>query len=176
MMVGAPAQQPVADQHDHPVGEIARDADHDHAADHQLGARQGAAVHDDGAQALRHAGHLADHDDEPGEAQPQSQAGEDGGRRGRQHDLVELRVAAAAQHRGRLEQFGIDRAHAEDGVEQDRIEGAEADQREGRLGAQPEQDHRQRQPGRDGDRPHQLQEGIEQHARRRHAADHQAER
>src|SRR5580693_5665811 len=77
MMVGAPAQQPVADQHDDPVGEIARDADHDHAADHQLGARQRSAVHDDGAQALRHAGHLADHDDEPGEAQPQPQASED---------------------------------------------------------------------------------------------------
>src|SRR5882724_11603358 len=31
-MVGrAPAQQPVADQHDHAVGEIARNADHDHA-------------------------------------------------------------------------------------------------------------------------------------------------
>src|SRR5580692_515077 len=67
MMVGAPAQQPVADQHDDPVREIARDADHDHAADHQLGAGQRAAVHDDGAQALRHAGHLADHDDEPGQ-------------------------------------------------------------------------------------------------------------
>src|ERR1700722_5661893 len=53
MVVGTPAQQPVADQHDDPVGEIARDADHDHAADHQLGARQGAAIHDDGAQPLR---------------------------------------------------------------------------------------------------------------------------
>src|SRR3984893_12583395 len=68
MMVGAPAQQAVADQHDDPVGEIARDTDHDHAADHQLGARQRAAVHDDRTQALRHAGHLADHDDEPCQA------------------------------------------------------------------------------------------------------------
>src|SRR5476651_2739719 len=33
MMVRAPAQQAVADGHDHTVGEVARDADHDHAAD-----------------------------------------------------------------------------------------------------------------------------------------------
>src|ERR1700730_15718113 len=29
MVVGTPAQQPVADHHDHAVGEIARDTDHD---------------------------------------------------------------------------------------------------------------------------------------------------
>src|SRR3954451_7277097 len=50
MVCGTPAQQAVADRHDDPVGEIARDADHDHAADHQLGARQRAAVHDHRAQ------------------------------------------------------------------------------------------------------------------------------
>src|SRR5438046_7376074 len=33
MMVGAPAQQAVADGHDDAVGEIARDADDDHTAD-----------------------------------------------------------------------------------------------------------------------------------------------
>src|SRR5882757_5171083 len=33
MMAGAPAQQAVADHHDHAVGEVARQPDHDHAAD-----------------------------------------------------------------------------------------------------------------------------------------------
>src|SRR3954464_2612637 len=37
MIAGTPAQQPVADCDHDPVGEIARDTDHDHAADHQLG-------------------------------------------------------------------------------------------------------------------------------------------
>ena len=91
------------------------------------------AIHDDGAEALRHARHLADHDDEPGEAEAEPQAGEDRGQRGRQHHLEELRVAAAAEHRGGLEQLRLHAAHAEDGVEQDRIEGAEEDQEEGRL-------------------------------------------
>src|SRR3954466_1744761 len=36
-----PAQQAVAGRHHHAVRQIARDADHDHAADHQLGAREG---------------------------------------------------------------------------------------------------------------------------------------
>ena len=40
----------------------------------------------------------------------------------RQHDLAEQRRAVAAEHRGGLEQPVVDRAHAEDGVEQDRIE------------------------------------------------------
>src|SRR4030095_1456862 len=67
MMARTPAQQAVADHHDHAVGEVAREPDHDHAADHQVGARERAGVHDHRPQALRHAGHLADHDDEPGE-------------------------------------------------------------------------------------------------------------
>src|SRR5471030_2268606 len=81
MMVGTPAQQAVADRHDDAVGDIARHADHDHTADHQLGARQRAAVHDHRAQPFRHAGHLADHDHEPGETEAKTQAGEDRRRR-----------------------------------------------------------------------------------------------
>src|SRR5215510_1971821 len=73
----APAQQAVADRHHDAVGDVAREPDHDHAADDEVGARQRAGVHDDGAQALRHARHLADHDHEPCEAQAETQAGED---------------------------------------------------------------------------------------------------
>src|SRR4051794_32811519 len=40
MISRTPAQQPVADRDHAPVGEIPRHADHDHAADHQLGARE----------------------------------------------------------------------------------------------------------------------------------------
>src|SRR5471032_1028749 len=130
MMVGTPAQEAIADGHDHAVREVARDADHDHAADDELGARKRAPVHDHCTQPLRHAGHLADHDHEPGETEAEPETREDRRYGGRQHDLVELRVAAATKHRGRLEELRIDGAHAEDRVEQDRIEGAEADQRE----------------------------------------------
>src|SRR5476651_2620370 len=128
MMVRAPAQEAIADGHDHAVRKIARDADHDHAADHELGARQRASVHDHRAQSLRHAGHLADNDHEPRETEAETQAGEDRRHGGRQHDLVKLCIAATAQHRGRFKEFRIDGAHAEDRVEQDRIEGTEADQ------------------------------------------------
>src|SRR5512142_469656 len=96
MMTGTPAQQAIADGNDDTVGDVARDADHDHAADHQLGARQRAAVHDHRAQPLRHAGHLADHDHEPGEAETEPQPGEDRRRRRRQHYFEELQVSFAA--------------------------------------------------------------------------------
>src|SRR5471032_1356991 len=122
MMVGTPAQEAIADGHDHAVREVARDADHDHAADDELGARKRAPVHDHCAEALRHAGHLADHDDEPRETKAEAQPGEDRGNGSWQHDLVELGIAPASQHRGGLEKLGIDRAHAEHRVEQDGIE------------------------------------------------------
>src|SRR5690242_19350970 len=38
MVCGTPTQQAVADRHDDAVRDIARDADHDHAADDELGA------------------------------------------------------------------------------------------------------------------------------------------
>src|SRR3954467_14769314 len=61
-MVGTPAQQPAAEQHHQPVGDEAGDTDDDHAGDDDLGARELARLHDDGAEAGLHAGHLAHHD------------------------------------------------------------------------------------------------------------------
>src|SRR5262249_3361256 len=78
-MRDAPAEQAVVEGDHDLVGQEAGDADHDHAGDDQVGARQGAAVHDRGAEAGRHAGHLADHDDDPGEAQAQTKPVEDRG-------------------------------------------------------------------------------------------------
>src|SRR6266481_1791794 len=65
MMLRAPAQQPVGERDDDPVGEKAERADDDHAGDHQIGARERAPVHDHRAEPGRHAGHLADHDQDP---------------------------------------------------------------------------------------------------------------
>src|SRR5262249_43595986 len=62
MVLRAPAQHAVGDHHDDAVGDEAHGADHHHAGDDEIGARQGAAVHDDRAETGRHAGHLADHD------------------------------------------------------------------------------------------------------------------
>src|SRR5467141_3035212 len=45
MVLRAPGEEMVADQHDDPVGDEAAGADHDHAGHDQVGARQGAAVH-----------------------------------------------------------------------------------------------------------------------------------
>src|SRR6266545_507252 len=68
MVLRAPAQHPVADHHDDPVGDESAHADHDHAGHHKVGARERAAVHDHRAEPGRNAGHLADHDQDPGEA------------------------------------------------------------------------------------------------------------
>src|SRR5262245_45769830 len=62
MVLRAPAQHAVGDHHDDAVGDEAHGANHDHAGDDEVGARQRAPVHDDRAEAGRHAGHLADHD------------------------------------------------------------------------------------------------------------------
>src|SRR5262245_53645357 len=76
-MVRAPAQQPAAEERDQAVGDESGDADHRHAGDDDLGARELARLHDNGAEAGLHAGHLAHHDHHPGEAQAQPQPGED---------------------------------------------------------------------------------------------------
>src|SRR5258706_7419194 len=75
----APAQDVVVQRDDQAVAEESGDADDDHAGNDEIGARQRAPVHDHRAQAGRHAGHLADHDQDPGEAVAESQAGEDAG-------------------------------------------------------------------------------------------------
>src|SRR5713101_3571560 len=49
-MAGTPAQQAAAEQHHEPVRDEAGDPDDDHAADHDLGARELARLHDDGAE------------------------------------------------------------------------------------------------------------------------------
>src|SRR3974390_2198717 len=68
MVLRAPLQQPVADRHNDAVGHEAADADHDHAGDHEVGARERAPVHDHGAEAGRNAGHLAHDNENPGKA------------------------------------------------------------------------------------------------------------
>src|SRR5262245_42910547 len=65
MVLWAPAQQTVADHHDDAVGDETAGADHDHSGHHQIGARERASVHDHRAEAGRHAGHLADDDQDP---------------------------------------------------------------------------------------------------------------
>src|ERR1700722_2412487 len=76
-MLRAPAQEAVADRHDDAVGNEAAGADHDHAGDHEIGARQRAAIHHDRAKTSGNAGHLADHDQDPGETMRDPQAAED---------------------------------------------------------------------------------------------------
>src|SRR5262245_30977861 len=127
MVLRAPLQHAIADDDDDAVGDEAADADDDHAGHHQVGARERAAVHDHRAEAGRHAGHLANYDQDPGKAVGDAQPVEDRGQRRREHHLAEHRRALAAEHRRRLEQPRVDRANAEGCVEQDRIERAEED-------------------------------------------------
>src|SRR5216683_3052565 len=65
MVLRAPTQETVADQHDDPVGDEAAGPDHDHAGHHQVGARQRAAVNHHRAEPGRKDGNLADHDKDP---------------------------------------------------------------------------------------------------------------
>src|SRR5262249_42394398 len=66
MMLGTPLQHAVADDDDDAVGHEAANADDDHPGNHQVGARERAAVHDHGPEAGGDAGHLSDHDQDPG--------------------------------------------------------------------------------------------------------------
>src|ERR1700731_700438 len=77
---------------------------------------------------------------------------------------------------GGLEQAHIDRAHAEDGVEQDREECAEKYQEYRRIRPEPEEYHRERQPGSDGNRPQQVDGRIQQLPQDPDTSDHQPER
>src|SRR3954453_1305883 len=45
MVLGAPLQQAVADEHDGTVGQEPAHADHDHAGDDEVGARERAPIH-----------------------------------------------------------------------------------------------------------------------------------
>src|SRR5579872_6920541 len=62
----APAQQAIADRNDDAVGDKTAGADDHHAGDNKVRARQRAAVHHHRAQARGHAGHFANHDQDPG--------------------------------------------------------------------------------------------------------------
>src|SRR5262249_48167157 len=140
MVLRTPLQHAIADDHDDAVGDEAADADDDHARHHQVGARERAAVHDHGAQPGGHAGHLADHDQDPGKPVGDAKPVEDRRQRSRKYDLAEHGGSRAAQHSSGLEQPHVDGAHAEDGVEQDRIERAEEHQKDRRVRPQPEED------------------------------------
>src|SRR5258706_2187487 len=68
MMLRAPREQPVVDSDDDTIRQKSRQADHHHAGYHEIGARQGAPVHDHRAQVLGHARHFAVHDPNPRKA------------------------------------------------------------------------------------------------------------
>src|SRR5579863_1595649 len=135
----APAQEAVADRYDDAVGDESTGADDDHAGDHEVGARQRAAVHHHRAQAGGNAGHFANHDQNPGKSVGDPQAGKDRREGCRQHDLAKHGRPRAAEHGSGLEQFGIDRAHPENRVEQDRIKCTQEDQEDRRVGSEAEE-------------------------------------
>src|SRR6187549_2965862 len=88
-MLRTPREQAIVDCHDHAVRQKAGEPDHHHAGDHEIGARQRAAIHDHRAQAFRHACHFPDHDEYPRETVPQSQTIEDRRSCRREYDLAE---------------------------------------------------------------------------------------
>src|SRR4051812_26635005 len=98
MMLGAPCKQPVIDRNDDAIRKEAGESDDDHAGNHQVGARQGAAIHDHRAETLRNAGHFADNNQYPCKPVTETQSVEDRWRSGRQYDLAEQRRAVATEH------------------------------------------------------------------------------
>src|SRR6266480_4313133 len=171
-----PGEAPPSYQHYQLIRQESDGADDDHPGNHDFGARELAGFHDDGPQPGLYPGHFSNHDHNPGKTQSEPHAGEDGRQRGRQHDAEELRRAAAAQHRRRLEQPRFDRTHAENGVHEDRIERAEKDQKESGAWSESKDDHRQRQPRGDWYGAENLDGRIEHLPDDRHAPDQPAER
>src|SRR5690242_2021631 len=171
----APPQQAVADRDDDPVGDESARANDDHAGDHEIGARQRAAVHHHGAEAGGNAGHFADHDQYPGKSVRDPQPAEDGGLGSRQHDLPEHAGAGTAEHCRRFEQSRIDRADAEYRIQEDRIKRAEKHQEDRSVRSQSKEDHRQRQPRRHRYRAQSRDRRIQQLPKQFDASDHQAQ-
>ena len=134
---GLQAQQALARASAPPVGEEAGHADHAHAGHHDLGARELPRVHDHRAEPVCTPVISPTTITTQAKPRPSRRPVKIARQRGRQHHAEELRRARAAEHRRRLEQARIDAAHGEDGVDQDRIEGAERDQEEGRAGPRP---------------------------------------
>src|SRR5258708_4347137 len=104
MVLRAPAQAVIVNRHDQSVAQEPGDADDDHAPDPEDTARQRPAVHDHRPEAGGHAGHLADHHQDPGEAVAQAQPGEDARQRGGQDDLAEQAGAGPSETGGGLRQ------------------------------------------------------------------------
>src|SRR6266851_1837390 len=83
-----PAQEAITDRDDDPVGDKSAGADHDHAGDHEIGARKCPAVHDDRAEAGGNARHFTDHDEDPGESMRNPQSVDDGRQRRGKDDFA----------------------------------------------------------------------------------------
>src|SRR5262245_64756555 len=97
MMLRTPLQHAVADDDDDAVGHETADADDNHPRHHKVGARERTAVHDHGAKAGGHAGHLADHNQDPGTNVGDAKPVEERRKRGRNNALTEHLGARATR-------------------------------------------------------------------------------
>jgi hypothetical protein len=102
-----------------------------------------------------------DHHDEGG-TDADTHAGQDRRHSCRQDHAQEHGGAGGAQVARRAQVDAVHLAHAGDGVDQHREEGAQRDQEDGRRIAQPEPQHRQRDVGDRRHRPDDLHQHVEQ--------------
>src|SRR5471032_505272 len=161
LQAAVPAQQMIVQFVHADVDDQAQQADADHAGDDFVGPEVFARFEDAEAEAVVHGDHLRhDHHDEGG-ADADPHAGQDVGHGGRQHHADKHGALADAEVAGGADVDAVHLAHAGDGVDQHREEGAQRDQEHGRRVAQAEPQNRQRNVGDRRNRPQHLHQRIE---------------
>ena len=158
------------------VGDEAEQADREHRRHADVHAADVVGVPQDVAQPRLHRDHLGHDHGRPRDADAQAQPGEDRRQRRAEDHLGEDGALAGAQHAGGAQQQQIGVAHAVRGVDDDRIEGAEADEEQRAGVVDAEHGDGERQPRGDRHRAQELDGRIDEPGHQPVPADEQAER
>ena len=172
----APAQHKAPGPDDDPVGEEAEQPHREHRRNADVHPADVVGVPQHVAEAGLHRDHLGDDHRRPGDADAEAQAGEDRGQCRRKNHLGEDGDHAGAEHARGAQQQQIGIAHAVRGVHHDRVESAEADEKERACVVDAEHRDGEGKPRRDRNRAQQLHGRIDQARREPAPADHQPER
>src|SRR4029077_6359777 len=157
----APAQHHLGGAEDDLIGDETQEAHREHGGHADVHPADVVRVPEHVAEARLHRDHLRDDDRGPRPPDAEPQPGEDGRQGRRQHDLQEDGPLARPQHARSPQEQEIRVAHPVGGVDCDGVEGPEADQEQGARVVDAEDRDGERQPGGDGDRPEELDRGID---------------
>src|SRR3954470_12360430 len=141
--IGRPPRDAPGAELQHLVGDVAEDADAEHRRDDDVDATEVVGVPQGKPEPGLYRHHLRDDDQHPGEGQANSQSAHDRRQCRREDDFPEHRVLWRAKHLCRADEHLRRPGRSGRGVERDREERAEGDQRDRGSGLDSEEDHRE---------------------------------